>query len=125
MSATFIHRRFIFCTLLLCFGLGAAGCGQEDNAGTGETLAVTLQLPEGEHPSLFWYGVERRILTARRDGSLLKEWDWAGGKQVDIELDSDDGLEFRGFDRHGRLLVEGSAAVGKEKKISIPLRRVL
>ncbi len=113
---------FLTFTLIFCVFLG--GCGRKGE-NEPDHLSIALHLPEGERPELFWFGVEKRSLSAWRNGVLLKEWPWSEGAQIDMNLEKLDQIQFRAYDRQERVIVEGSAPVTTEKKISIPLRRVL
>lgn len=118
-----LYRQGIFFAALLIASFALTACG--NGGGASDELAIALVLPEGEFPELFWYGVEKKSLSLAREGKVEKEWFWAGGARVDQELRKGDLLRFQGADREGRVLVEGVAEVSGEKKISIPLRRVL
>lgn len=124
MMGLFLNRGFVLFVLTAC-SLAAVGCGRKEEGQKRDALSVSLQLPEGEQPDLFWYGVEKRSMVLERDQNPVREWIWQDGTGLNIEVDAEDQIRFRGLDRQGRILVEGTALVGKEKKISIPLRRVL
>ena len=89
-----------------------------------DSLRVLVQIPEGERPELFWFGVEKRELEVKR-GEEVVSYPWNTGQAVEIDLSEGDSLVFRAFDREGRLVVTGDALVGSAKMVSIPLRRVL
>jgi hypothetical protein len=118
-----VKVKFLARCLILCIALGmAAGCGKQDPEA--DSLRVLVQIPEGERPELFWFGVERKELEVKQ-GDEAKAYPWNTGQAVEIDLSEGDGLVFRAFDREGRLLVTGEAIVGGAKMVSIPLRRVL
>lgn len=101
------------------------GCGQEKGSNALDGLDLSLQIPEGEQPDLFWYGVESRALRITRDGREPTEWNWQPGKALELDLREGDRLQFFGFDSKKRVLIEGQAEVTEEKKVSIPVHRVL
>jgi hypothetical protein len=113
--------KFLAHCLILCIGLALAGCGKGDG---GDSLRISVKIPEGERAELFWFGVERRELEIKQ-GEEAKVYPWNTGQAVEMKLDEGDLLVFRAFDPEGRLLVTGEASVGAAKMVSIPLRRVL
>lgn len=118
MKVRFMARSLIFCIAL---GLGAA-CGKLD--AESDSLRISVQVPQGERPELFWFGVERKELEVIQ-GKGARAFPWNTGQAVEIKLSEGDSLVFRAFDREGRLLITGEASVGSAKMVSIPLRRVL
>lgn len=100
-----------------------SGCGKPEHTAS-DALAVSLDQPPGEG-ELFWYGVSNRRLRVVREGQIKKEIAWANGETLDFDLKEGDELEFLATDGDGRLVISGRAPVGKEKKVSIPIRRVL
>lgn len=115
--------KFLARCLILCFALGfATGCGKQDTEA--DSLRVLVQIPEGERPELFWFGVDRKELEVKQ-GEEAKAYPWNTGQAVEINLSEGDSLVFRAFDQEGRLVVTGEAVVSQAKMVSIPLRRVL
>lgn len=115
--------KFLAHCLILCIALGlGAGCGKQDPEA--DSLRVLVQIPEGERPELFWFGVERKEIEVKQ-GDESKSYPWNTGQAVEMDLSEGDSLVFRAFDREGRILVTGEALVGSAKMVSIPLRRVL
>lgn len=110
---------FLLCTAL---SLTLQCCGAITEP---EPYSVGLELPEGEDPYLFWYGVQSRVLRIEREGAPPVDLAWESGGRRDLELRRGDRLEFSGSSEQGLLLVSGRALVGEEKKAAIPLRRVL
>jgi hypothetical protein len=110
-----------FCILLVVTSFSA--CGEREH-GASDALTVSLELPADE-AELFWYGVDARKISVLREGKVVKESTWNSGENVDYELEEGDELHFMGFDESGRLIVDGTAVVGPEKKVSIPLHRIL
>lgn len=110
-----------FCILLV--GLTLSACGRPEHSAS-DGLVVTLEVPAGES-ELFWYGVNSRKISILRKGEVLKESTWNSGETVDIDVEEGDEIHFMGFDDYGRQLIDGSTIVGAEKKVSIPLRRIL
>lgn len=110
-----------FCILLL--GAAISGCGRGEHAAS-DALGVNLELPAGES-ELFWYGVETKRISVAREGKILQETAWNQGQTLSCDLKVGDELTFTGFDGTGRTLVIGTVRVGEEKKVSIPLRRIL
>ena len=100
------------------------GCGKESLGKNCDPLRISVQIPAGEHPDLFWFGVEQKILQVKKGNDLVSH-PWVSGQAVDLGLEEGDELTFLGSDREGRLLVTGEAVVGEEKLVSIQLRRVL
>ena len=98
------------------------GCGRGKH-GASDALTVGLETP-GD-PEFFWYGVTSRTLRILRDGQTQLETAWSPGQSMPFDLKEGDELTFMGLDKDGRLLLSGTAQVGKEKKVSIPLRRIL
>jgi hypothetical protein len=115
--------KFLARCLILCVAFGlAAGCGKQDPEA--DSLRVLVQIPEGERPELFWFGVDKKELVLKQ-GDESTTYPWNTGQAVEVSLSEGDGLVFRAFDAEGRLLVTGEAVVGSAKLVSIPLRRVL
>lgn len=109
--------------LILGVALGmASGCGKQD--AKADSLRISVRIPEGERPELFWFGVERKELEVKR-GNEVTVFPWNTGQAVDGKLSEGDSLVFRAFDHEGRMLVTGEALVDRAKLVSIPLRRVL
>ncbi|MGZ3696288.1 MAG: hypothetical protein ACXWQO_20025 [Bdellovibrionota bacterium] len=108
---------------ILLVGLALCGCGSKEH-GASEALSVSLELPAGES-ELFWYGVEAKKLVVMREGKAIVESTWNQGQSLPCELNTGDELTFTGFDGNGRAVILGTARVGEEKKVSIPLRRIL
>lgn len=114
----FLARCFMLCAVL---GFNT-GCGKQDPKV--DSLRISVQIPEGERPELFWFGVDRRELAVKQ-GDDTNSYPWNTGQAVEMNLREGDSLVFRAFDREGRLLVTGEAHVDDSKMVSIPLRRVL
>lgn len=112
------HWFFIFALLIPLLG-----CGKGEH-GASDALSVSLEVPPGE-AELFWYGVTSRSLVVVHDGKAIHETAWQPGQKLDCDLEEGDELIFTAFDRHGYHVVKGSARIGKEKKVSIPLQRLL
>jgi hypothetical protein len=110
-----------FCILLVASLFSA--CGAKEHAAS-EALKVSLELPAGE-AELFWYGVGEKKLSVSRDGKVLSELTWNQGQSISVDLKAGDQLDFTGYDASGRIVVMGSSTVSAEKKVSIPLRRIL
>lgn len=110
-----------FSILVVAALLSACGRGEH---GASDALSVSLQVPAGES-ELFWYGVEGRRLKVSRAGKILQETAWNSGQALDLALEAGDELVFEGLDSDGRVVISGQASVGEEKKVSIPLRRIL
>lgn len=110
-----------FCILLVACAFSA--CGKAKH-GASESLAVSLELPSGEG-ELFWYGVEERKLNVQREGKQVANFTWNQGQLVKVELKTGDQISFTGFDSNGRVVVMGQASITEEKKVSIPVRRIL
>lgn len=97
------------------------GCGR---GGAADALQVQLAVAGEESPELFWLGVERREMEIlSKDGVWTIAW--RAGTWQEESLREGDTLRFRGFDGAGHLLVTGEVRVGPEKRISIPVRRIL
>lgn len=119
-----LYRWFTFflgCALLA----GTLQCCGSVTQGEGGGLELSLALPSGEDPALFWYGVSTRSLKVTPDSGDSREFPWQEGGRVEVDLQKGDQLEFSGKDDQGRLLVSGQARVSGEKKDTIPVRRVL
>lgn len=122
MKVCFSHQwLMVLLAAALAVGCGKGG-GENDDA---DSLRVSVQIPAGENPELFWFGVEKRELQVNRGGGESETFPWNTGQRVETKLEEGDGLSFRAFDAQGRLLVAGEATVGKAKIVSIPVRRVL
>jgi len=91
----------------------------------GEALNVSLELPAGDDPEQFWEGVDKKILRLSPTKAETVEVAWEPGKKTDIDLREGDKIVFLGFDLASRLVVTGEGIVTAEKKVTIPLRRVL
>lgn len=103
--------------------LSLTACGKLP-AGNNEVLSITLQIPNNEDPELFWYGLEQKTLTLEYKGER-REYSWGSGQAVSAETHDGEKITFSAFDAVGDLRVTGEATVGKEKRVSVPLRRVL
>ena len=119
-KSRFLAHWFSICTLALTLP-----CCGNITRGSGEPYSLQLELPGGEDPTYFWYGVQKRVLRQTHDNEQPVEIAWESGTKKALELREGDKLEFLGSDAEGRVLVSGSAVVGAEKKATIPLRRVL
>lgn len=103
------------CVLLL------AACGGERAE---DALQVQVVAVGEESRELFWFGVIRKEVEVRgQEGSWVLPWE--EGVWHNEPLREGDTLQFRGFDEAGRLLVVGEVVIGPEKRISIPIRRLL
>jgi hypothetical protein len=121
-----LYRRSVFFLVGIAIVFTVSGCGKalnEHNAS--EAVEVSITLPEGERPELFWYGVERRELALVRDHNEIQRFTWNPGQTISVELEEEDELYFFGYDGRGRDVVQGTGIVTREKKVSIPLRRLL
>jgi hypothetical protein len=119
-----LARWFVFLTVFALGAGGLAGCGSLTR-GEKSGLAVSLEIPAGEDPALFWYGVTQKTLRVSAEGDEPTVLPWEEGRAPEVELREGDKLEFFGNDEQGRLLVTGETTVGGEKKAAIPVRRVL
>jgi len=117
----FLVRWFAFLTIAATLQCCGSGVTQSKNEG----LAVNLEVPNGEDPSLFWIGVQQKALKVTPGKGDPVSFPWNGGESRDLDLREGDKIEFFGNDGQGRLLVTGETTVGTEKKATIPLRRVL
>jgi len=118
------YWRFTFFVCLVLSSLTFQACGQITQSKS-SSLEVSLAIPEGEEPSLFWFGVERKTLRWKPGKGETKEVAWGSGESNQWDINEGDKIEFLGFDSSGRLLIAGELTVGEEKKVTIPLRRVL
>lgn len=109
-------------TLMVVLVLALSSCGRMTRS---ESLEVFLALPEGEDPGRFWFAVETRSIQVRNGKGETTNFPFAEGAPIQVDLKKGDRIVFAGVDHQGRLLVTGEASVGDEKKISVPLRRVL
>ena len=88
-------------------------------------LTISLQLPPESDPELFWYDVSSRTLRVHSEKKGDTEIAWNTGGRVEADLREGDRVYFVGADEQGRVRVEGSADVGPEKKVNIPVHRAL
>lgn len=100
------------------------GCGSGKRGALNE-LEIQIQIPEGEVPEYFWYGVAKKIIRVKPEGKEAVEFNWEPGKSIEIDLEKGDKVHFFASDVQGRTLVEGEEEVSEEKKVSIPVHRVL
>ncbi len=119
-----LYRWFSFLTLAVVVALTLQCCGRVTRGGN-TPLEIELALPQGEDPSLFWLGVQTRVLRWKPQKGEPREMSWEAGAKNQWELEEGDRIEFLGTDSQGRLVVSGEVTVGAEKKATIPLRRVL
>ncbi len=115
--------------VLFTFLAGAillVSCGSTTHSNE-NPLQVTLQIPQGEDPQFFWFGVQDRVLRVEPKRGEPHAIAWEAGKTSNVDLREDDKVIFLGTDSGGRLLVTGEITVkeSEEKKVTIPLRRVL
>jgi hypothetical protein len=118
--------RYVFRSVtLVAIAVTFQCCGNGVTRSESERLKVVLQLPEGQDKDLFWVGASSRILrwVPQKGGSA--EIDWTAGASVDWDTREGDRIAFESRDGAGRVVVDGSAVVGQEKNVTIPLRRVL
>jgi hypothetical protein len=120
-----IYRRFSFLTFMIGAALTLQCCGQGVTRSKTGSLEIFLQLPQGEDPSLFWYGVHSKSLRWIPEKGTSQEERWEIGTKAPWDPSEGDLIEFLGKDESGRLVVTGEAKVGEEKKVTLPLRRVL
>lgn len=120
-----LYRRFSFLTFFVLASLTLQCCGLGLTQGKTDGMEVFLEIPEGEEPSLFWYGVHKKVLRWKPARGTEQVVTWENGLKADWELREGDKIEFLGTDEAGRLVITGEARVGEEKKATIPLRRVL
>jgi len=119
-----LARRCVKLTVFAALGTALVACGSLTR-GANSSLGVSLQVPSGEDPALFWYGVTQKTLTVTPDGADPTTVPWVQGQSPAVELRQGDHLTFAGTDAAGQLVVSGETNVGEEKNITIPLRRVL
>lgn len=100
-------------------------CGNGVTRSESGRLKVELQVPEGEDKDLFWLGTGSKKLRWLPQDSAAAEVDWTAGEAVEWNTREGDRIAFEARDAAGRVVVDGSAAVGEEKIVTIPLRRVL
>jgi hypothetical protein len=113
-----------FCCIVLLLPIFVfSSCGRPEH-GASDALSVSLDQPSGDE-DLFWYGVSARTLKIVRDGETKQEIPWNSGQALEFDLKEGDSLVFSATDEQGRLVISGTATVGKEKKVSIPIRRIL
>ncbi len=119
------YHRYYYFTLYALAALTLQCCGSGLTRSENDHLEVSLQLPSGEEPSLFWFGVVKQTLSWKPEKGPVLNSVWSPGVKVDWEPKRGDKLEFIGTDEAGRVLVTGAAEVSEEKKVTIPIRRVL
>lgn len=117
-------RRYAILTALLATGAASVACGSLTQSAN-PSLGVSLQLPAGEDPALFWYGVTQKSLTVAPDGGDSTTVPWSEGQKPSVDLRQGDRITFTGADSAGQVVVTGETTVGEEKNVTIPLRRVL
>lgn len=121
MASWSVKKLYRWLYLYPICALALVGCGKERAA---DALQVQVAVVGEESHELFWFGVVRKEVEIRgREGSWVVPWQ--AGAWHNEPLREGDSLQFRGFDEAGRLLVSGDATIGPEKRISIPIRRVL
>jgi hypothetical protein len=113
---------WLFFFTILAFAAALTSCGSLTH-GKESPLELSLAIPPGEDPQLFWYGVQKKALKV--DSGREEEIPWEPGKTSDVGLKEGDKIVFLGTDSGGQLLVTGEATISQEKKATIPLRRVL
>ncbi len=110
---------------LLTAALVFSSCGKVESIVTGASdLTVELQIPSEEDPEFFWEGITRKTLRLKSE-SKDQEIPWSAGSKIELEVNEGDTLEFSGFDSWGEKVVKGQVQVGEEKRIIIPLEKVL
>ena len=119
-----VNQWCVFLTLAGIFLL-LPGCGDMKQRKAAKELTVQLQIPEGENPELFWYGVQDKILRVKKEGEDPKELSWQENTRIPLDLSEGDLLQFQATDRNARILIEGEAKITQEKNITIPVHRVL
>ena len=114
--------------LFLCLGCIAGmvslnACGHK-NGDASESLELHLQIPEGESPEIFWFGVHKKELVVKKENEkpVILEWDSKGRRA--LALDEGDELQFQGKNAKDEVIVSRSVRVGKESKLAIPIVRV-
>lgn len=119
------YRNVFKSMLIAAIAVTLQCCGSGVTRGESDRLKVELRVPEGEDRELFWVGAESKKLRWLPQRAAVAEVDWTGGKSVDWDTREGDRIAFEARDAAGRVVVDGSAAVGEEKIVTIPLRRVL
>lgn len=110
---------------LLTAALVFSSCGKVESVVTGASdLTIELQIPSGEDPEFFWEGITKKVLTLKSE-SKNQEIVWAPGSKIELKVNEGDTLEFSGYDSWGDQVVKGKVRVGEEKRITIPLEKVL
>lgn len=123
-AGQFLYQRFRLLSLTVILLLTLQCCGNVTRGKT-DSLAIVLEIPQGEDSSLFWLGVEKKTISYVSHNGEVKESVWASGAKLDWELNEGERVEFRGIDAAGRVVVQGDTLVTREKRAAIPLRRVL
>jgi len=119
------YQRSIFLTFFLVCSITLQCCGSRLTQSKSSKLEIFLEIPQGEDPSLFWYGVQKKILRWKPGKGEVQEAIWEIAAKAPWEVNDGDLLEFIGADESARVVVSGEVKVTEEKKVTIPLRRVL
>ncbi len=121
----YLYQWFTFPALIIACALTLQCCGSGLTQSKTSPVEIILMLPQGEDPSLFWFGVQRKLLRWKPEEGGAEEIAWESGATAGWNLKDGDRIEFQGLDSSGRVLVIGEASVSEEKKVTLPLRRVL
>lgn len=100
------------------------GCGAVTQS-KNRDLSLNLEIPQGEDPALFWFGVTQKTLRVGDGKGDPEIVTWQEGQSQAVDVREGDTVEFLGADDKGRVLVAGEATASGEKTLSIPVRRVL
>lgn len=118
-------KKWIVHVFLMTIAVILFSCGKLETIvpGPGD-LSIELQLPSSEDPGYFWDGVAKKTLRLKSE-SKDQEIDWSLGSRIELEVSEGDVFEFSGFDTWGNQVVRGQATVGSEKRVIIPIEKVL
>ena len=100
-------------------------CGNGVTRSNADRLLVTLKIPDGESPELFWLGVQAKRVHWDPSKKARRTADWQTGSSIDWDTREGDRIAFEGIDDSGRVVIDGAVEVREEKNVTIPLRRVL
>lgn len=120
----FLYHRFSFLLFMVMATLTLQCCGKLTEQKP-DSLDLTLAVPHGEDESLFWIGVEKKVLTWKPINGDIRQALWVPGSKVKWAPAEGDKVEFQGIDGEGRVIIAGEAIVGEKKMATIVLRRVL
>jgi hypothetical protein len=115
-----LHLKAILLIIGAALWLMLSACGKGPEA---DALRVRLELPAGQDPEVFWFGLDRKELTLTGENGT-RRLDWRPGSYAEVDARAGEEITFSAYDAGGEARVRGEARVGQEKSVTIPVRQL-